>query len=567
MSPVATVIGNSGARAKMGTFASFDGPAELPRASVINPLLAFNTTTFFNGYTPRVEHTPTTAAQLQTLLTGGTLNGQTLQRGDWITLTAGTNYNSGVNTQSFPVLSGSVSWTNPATWVWVRTSALSSLPVAGRRVSSTDNSFMPLFRQQAGGGVPPLDVLTGARGYVFTGIAGDAGSVTTTSRVFQLGSNIETVAANNASHIVIDRCHVTTVRSNNSTRTIIANCGAAIIRDSYLYNTAAAGVEDQAIASWNGAGPHLIDNNYLVAGGENIMYGGADPASIGLNPQDIVVRRNYFFKPLTWNRFYPSVWDGVNIVCKNLFELKKGIRVLVEDNVLENYWKDDQAFAVNLKSVNQAGGDTTAECRDVVLRYNKVVNVGAFCTNNPAPGAPPGTVVPASRLVYHDNVVTGIGASTLGASGSVFVMATSSSLFRNNTCISDAAGLSSGLTQSSDWTTPTQNTIIHSNIVHRHSLGMKQASVVEGTSSIIAAHGTADAFPNNTLVGPSGSTYPSSTQRPAAYADVGFVDFANGDYRLASNSPVKGTGLAGVDPGADVTAVNTKTAGCLTGAW
>ncbi len=543
---------------------SYDGPAELPRAATVNPLLAFNTTTLFSGYTPRVEHTPTTAAQLQTLLTGGTLNGHTLQRGDWITLIAGTNYNSGVNTQSFPALSGLVSWTNPATWVWVRTSALSSLPVAGRRVSSTDNSVMPLFRQQASGGVPPLEVPTGARGYVFTGIAGDAGSATSTSRVFQLGGNNEMVAANNASHIVIDRCHVTTVRSNNSTRTVLANCGAAIIRDSYLYNTAAAGVEDQAIASWNGAGPHLIDNNYLVAGGENIMYGGSDPASIGLNPTDIVVRRNYFYKPLTWNRFDPSVWDGINIVCKNLFELKKGIRVLVEDNVLENFWKDDQSYAVNLKSVNQSGGDTTSECRDVVLRYNKFINVSSFCTNNPAPQ---GVVVPASRLVYHNNVVTGIGASTLGFVGSVFVMATNSSLFRNNTCISDAAGLSSGATQSSDWTTPTQDTVIHSNIVHRHSFGMKQASVVEGTSSIIAAHGTTDAFLNNTLVGPSGSTYPSSTQRPAAFADVGFVDFPNGDYRLNSTSPVKGTGLLGVDPGADVAAINTKTAGCLTGAW
>ncbi|GEM_PF-3381527 len=559
----------SGARRRVGTGLSgyvggYDGPAELPRAATVNPLLAFNTTTLFSGYTPRVEHTPTTAAQLQTLLTGGTLNGHTLQRGDWITLIAGTNYNSGVNTQSFPALSGLVSWTNPATWVWVRTSALSSLPVAGRRVSSTDNSVMPLFRQQASGGVPPLEVPTGARGYVFTGIAGDAGSATSTSRVFQLGGNNEMVAANNASHIVIDRCHVTTVRSNNSTRTVLANCGAAIIRDSYLYNTAAAGVEDQAIASWNGAGPHLIDNNYLVAGGENIMYGGSDPASIGLNPTDIVVRRNYFYKPLTWNRFDPSVWDGINIVCKNLFELKKGIRVLVEDNVLENFWKDDQSYAVNLKSVNQSGGDTTSECRDVVLRYNKFINVSSFCTNNPAPQ---GVVVPASRLVYHNNVVTGIGASTLGFVGSVFVMATNSSLFRNNTCISDAAGLSSGATQSSDWTTPTQDTVIHSNIVHRHSFGMKQASVVEGTSSIIAAHGTTDAFLNNTLVGPSGSTYPSSTQRPAAFADVGFVDFPNGDYRLNSTSPVKGTGLLGVDPGADVAAINTKTAGCLTGAW
>ena len=35
---------------------------------------------------------------------------------------------------------------------------------------------------------------------------------------------------------------------------------------------------------WNGPGPFLIENNYLEAAGENIMFGGNDPSHPAADP-------------------------------------------------------------------------------------------------------------------------------------------------------------------------------------------------------------------------------------------------------------------------------------------
>jgi hypothetical protein len=59
---------------------------------------------------------------------------------------------------------------------------------------------------------------------------------------------------------------------------------------------------------------------------------------------------------------------------------------------------------------------------------------------------------------------------------------------------------------------------------------------------------------------PSGNTYPASTE------SVGFVNFAAGDaagLALSLSSPVRGKGSNGGDPGADVNAVLSATAGVV----
>jgi len=48
--------------------------------------------------------------------------------------------------------------------------------------------------------------------------------------------------------------------------------------DSHLSDFKEVGADSQAIAGWNSPGPFRIENNYLEAAGENVMFGGADPA-------------------------------------------------------------------------------------------------------------------------------------------------------------------------------------------------------------------------------------------------------------------------------------------------
>ena len=85
-------------------------------------------------------------------------------------------------------------------------------------------------------------------------------------------------------------------------------------------------------------GPFKIVNNFLEAAAESIEFGGGQANA---TPTDIEIRRNHFFKPVTWLKGQPGFVGGVNgnpFIVKNLFELKNAQRVLFEGNVLENTW-------------------------------------------------------------------------------------------------------------------------------------------------------------------------------------------------------------------------------------
>jgi hypothetical protein len=58
--------------------------------------------------------------------------------------------------------------------------------------------------------------------------------------------------------------------------------------------------DSQAIAGYNGAGPFRIINNYLEGAGENVLFGGSDPAVTNLVPSNIQIRQNLLTKPLAW---------------------------------------------------------------------------------------------------------------------------------------------------------------------------------------------------------------------------------------------------------------------------
>jgi hypothetical protein len=59
-------------------------------------------------------------------------------------------------------------------------------------------------------------------------------------------------------------------------------------------------MDAQAVAGWNGPGPYWIENNYLEGAGDNVLFGGADPAITGLAASDVTFRRNHLSKPVAW---------------------------------------------------------------------------------------------------------------------------------------------------------------------------------------------------------------------------------------------------------------------------
>ena len=117
----------------------------------------------------------------------------------------------------------------------------------------------------------------------------------------QLGENSsnQTSVSGSPHHFVLDRVYLHGHATKGMKRGIALDCRNCVVTNSYISDIKSLS-DSQAIAVVNGAGPFRIENNYLEASGENILFGGSDPKTTNLVPSDITIRHNYFFKPLSW---------------------------------------------------------------------------------------------------------------------------------------------------------------------------------------------------------------------------------------------------------------------------
>src|SRR5439155_1201380 len=187
-----------------------------------------------------------------------------------------------------------------------------------------------------------------------------------------------------------DRSWVHGTPSGDVQRGIQANGSWIAVVDSAISNIHHQTNDAQAINAYDGWGPFKIVNDYLEASGENVMFGGWDPTTSGLVPSDIEIRGNYFIKPLSWRVDDPSHYAGINWVVKNLLELKNARRALVEGNIFEQNWQEDQqGFAILFTVRNQAGTCTWCVFEDVIFGDNIVPhNTFGVVGDGPSPGSP-----------------------------------------------------------------------------------------------------------------------------------------------------------------------------------
>lgn len=253
--------------------------------------------------------------------------------------------------------------------ITIRSSRLAKLP-RGRRVRARDARHMPRLLTP-GRGLAVLATEPRASGWRLAGLhvaVDDPGA--TVYALVQLGDggSEQNSLAEVPRRIVLERSLVHGTPSGGLQRCVSLNSAATTIRDSRLTDCHDRGYDTQAIAGWNGPGPFRIENNLLEGAGENVMFGGADPAIDGLVPSNIVIRRNLIRKPLAWR----GRWT-----VKNLLELKSARRVRIEDNVFENNWADAQTGAAILFTVrNQDGGAPWSTVREVRFTGNLVRRVG-----------------------------------------------------------------------------------------------------------------------------------------------------------------------------------------------
>lgn len=101
--------------------------------------------------------------------------------------------------------------------------------------------------------------------------------------------------------------------------------------------------------------------------------------------------------------------------------------------------------------------------------------------------------------------------------------------------------------------------VFRDNLVEHGNYGVFGSGRGEGTATL-DFYFPGYQFDHNVGIGFPAASYPTGNAYPATPADVGFVDYAGRNYRLASGSPFKGQASGGGDPGADIDRILAGTA-------
>jgi PKD repeat protein len=198
-------------------------------------------------------------------------------------------------------------------WITLRSAAPDTvLPAAGVRIQPSHTALLARLRSPNSSAA--LRTAPGAHHWDIRYIefrANQAGL----GDIIQLGdgSSVQKLLAQVPHHLVLNHVYVHGDPLVGQKRGIALNAATVTISDSHISDCKGIGQDTQAIGGWNGPGPYLIENNYLEAAGENVMFGGADPAITNLVADGVTVRRNYFSRPMSWRNPIVSTPAGLTV--------------------------------------------------------------------------------------------------------------------------------------------------------------------------------------------------------------------------------------------------------------
>ena len=335
--------------------------------------------------------------------------------------------------------------------------------------------------------------------------------------------------------LVFDRCYIHSTGLNKARRGVALNSARTDIINSHISGFAGAGDETQAICGWNGPGPFKIVNNFIEGGAQNIMFGGADPSVPNLIPSDIEIKQNYLFKP--------AAWSGGVATIKGVIELKMGRNITIDGNVLESEALTG-AFILTVR--NQNGGAPWSTLEDINITNNIVRHSGAGFSILGKDDAHPSQQAKRIRIV--NNLL-------------VDIVPDYAAVFMVGCCANTLTVEHNTVQQTGNIMTcygvPNSNFVFRNNIVHFNSYGFvcevnmlspdSRGSIIVDNKAQVSANG----YPANI---PKGNFIVSSLDQ------IGFVDFANGDWRLSPQSKLRGKGSDGKNPGVDFDALGAAVA-------
>jgi hypothetical protein len=447
------------------------------------------------------------------------------QAGDTILLAAGATYRGSFN---LPVKNGS-------DYTTIR-SALpdSSLPPSGVRM--TPQFAGQLAKVQGGvAGSPAFTTSPGAHHYQLAFLEIVDTYADGNIIEFGDGSSAQSSPDQVPHDLIIDRCYIHGDADAGQKRGIALNSASTTIVNSYISDIKSGQEDSQAIAGWNGPGPYTIENNYLEAAGENVLFGGADPSIQNLVASDISVRFNYVAKQ-------PS-WRGSGWTVKSLIELKNAQRVVIDSNVIEYSWQaDQQGFAIELTPRNQDGTAPWSVVQHVQVTNNIVRHVASGFN---LLGLDDTTYQVTNDVQVRNNLFEDISTNWGGAGQLLLTQGGSNVVFDHNTVLTDGSSV-----VYADVTT-VDGFVFTNNIIPDNVWAIMGGNASEG-SGTLATYYPGAVFIGNVIIAASAAVYPSGNFFPATAADVGFQSLAGDNYRLAGSSDYKARGTDGADIGCNV---------------
>src|SRR5688572_18701152 len=425
-------------------------------------------------------------------------------------------------------------------WI-VIASASEQLPARGQRVGPAQAKVMPKLTAT---GDYVVEAMPGAHHYRLVGLEIAPADGAYVNTIVMLGDR-EKTADSQPHHIIVERSYIHGDPKKGSRRGVALNSRHTAVIDSYLSDFKEVGVDSQAISGWNGAGPFRIENNYLEAAGENVMFGGADPTVPDLVPADIQVLRNHMAKPLRWKVGH-ATYEGTEWAVKNLFELKNARRVLVEGNVLEHNWTHAQnGFAILFTVRNQDGRAPWSTVEDVTFLNNVVRHVGGGVNVLGRDDIKPSQQT--QRIAIRNNLFLDVGGSW--GNGRLFQLldGTSSISIDHNTAVQTGSILFGG-----DHA-PHTGFVFQNNIVPHNEHGITGSGTSAGTQTL-ARYFPLAIVRGNVIVGGNAGQYPADNVFTRTLDEAGIAGLATGSLRALAAEPPRAS-AGGRVAGADLTAL------------
>jgi hypothetical protein len=566
---------------------SYDGPAELPRVTVPSAM----------------SDTPAPGSII-TVNTGGDVQSalNNAQCGDVIQLQAGATF-----TGLFKVPAKNCDINH---WIIIRTSSPdSALPAEGQRATpcyagvaslpgrpqypctNPQNVMARVQIQTTGDG--PFLLANGANYYRFIGLE-------VTRPVGTPGSARLIAGKGTADHLVVDRSWLhgqpqdetyIGVSLNGMTNVAVVD---SYFNDFHCVSKTGGCVDSHAIGggvSDTQDGPFKIQNNFLEASGQDVLFGGG---AATLTPTDIEIRNNHFWKSWQWmkgNSPFVGGADGNPFIVKNHLELKNAVRVLVEANLMENNWggftETGYGIVITPKNQHSLYGHTNVcpicQVTDVTVRYVHLAHSGGgfqLATSISGDGKNGGPALAGTRWSIHDVLLEDLSAKYVGSSGTAFEIMSGwpsnplNTVTINHVTAFPDSGTHMLITGNVYANAPMYALVFTNNLVvtGRYpvwSAGGGQAScaALDVPITSITNCFANSTFENNGLVATPPrfppSSWPANNMFPQTIGDVEFANYNNGNngnYALQPSSPYKYKGTDGKDLGADIIGLNAALA-------